>query len=39
LVNYGGGKGEDIWELAMNIQASVQKKFNITLQPEVNFIL
>jgi UDP-N-acetylmuramate dehydrogenase len=35
LVNYGGGEGEKIWELAMNIQASVKEKFNITLQPEV----
>ena len=38
LVNYGGGEGEKIWELAMNIQASVKEKFNITLQPEVNVI-
>jgi UDP-N-acetylmuramate dehydrogenase len=38
LVNYGGGDGRKIWELAMNIQASVNEKFNITLQPEVNVI-
>ena len=38
LVNYGGGKGSDIWQLAMNIQSSVKEKFNITLQPEVNVI-
>lgn len=38
LVNYGGGKGKDLWQLAMNIQASVKDKFNITLQPEVNVI-
>jgi UDP-N-acetylmuramate dehydrogenase len=38
LVNYGGGKGEKIWELAMNIQRSVREKFNIVLQPEVNVI-
>jgi UDP-N-acetylmuramate dehydrogenase len=38
LVNYGGGEGEKIWELAMKIQASVKEKFNITLQPEVNVI-
>ena len=38
LVNYGGGSGEDIWQLAMNIQASVKEKFNITLQPEVNVV-
>lgn len=38
LVNYGGGEGEKIWELAMNIQTSVRDKFNITLHPEVNVI-
>ena len=38
LVNYGGGNGSDIWQLAMNIQASVKEKFNIILQPEVNVI-
>jgi UDP-N-acetylmuramate dehydrogenase len=38
LVNYGGGKGEKIWELAMKIKESVKEKFNITLQPEVNVI-
>jgi UDP-N-acetylmuramate dehydrogenase len=38
LVNYGGGKGEKIWELAMKIKESVKEKFNITLQAEVNVI-
>lgn len=38
LVNYGGGDGRKIWELAMNIQASVKEKFNVLLQPEVNVI-
>jgi UDP-N-acetylmuramate dehydrogenase len=38
LVNYGDGKGEDIWQLAMKIQQSVKEKFNITLHPEVNVI-
>ncbi|HEY9005340.1 UDP-N-acetylmuramate dehydrogenase [Ohtaekwangia sp.] len=38
LVNYGGGEGEKIWELAMNIQSSVKEKFNIILHPEVNVI-
>jgi UDP-N-acetylmuramate dehydrogenase len=38
LVNYGGGKGENIWQLAMNIQQSVKEKFNIILHPEVNVI-
>jgi UDP-N-acetylmuramate dehydrogenase len=38
LVNYGDGKGEDIWQLAMKIQESVKEKFSITLHPEVNVI-
>lgn len=38
LVNYGGGDGEKIWELAMKIKESVKEKFNISLQPEVNVI-
>jgi UDP-N-acetylmuramate dehydrogenase len=38
IVNYGGGDGKKIWQLAMNIQSSVKEKFNITLQPEVNVI-
>jgi UDP-N-acetylmuramate dehydrogenase len=38
LVNYGGGRGSDIWQLAMTIQESVREKFSITLQAEVNVI-
>jgi UDP-N-acetylmuramate dehydrogenase len=38
LVNYGGGEGEKIWELAMKIRDSVKEKFNVTLQAEVNVI-
>ena len=38
LVNYGGGEGEKIWELALKIKESVKEKFNVTLQPEVNVI-
>ncbi len=38
LVNYGGGEGNKIWQLALDIKASVHQKFNITLQPEVNVI-
>ncbi|MEO5979213.1 MAG: UDP-N-acetylmuramate dehydrogenase [Chryseolinea sp.] len=38
IVNYGGGEGQSIWALAMKIQQSVEDKFKITLQPEVNVI-
>lgn len=38
LVNYGKATGSEIWQLAMDIQASVQEKFGITITPEVNVI-
>ena len=38
LVNYGGGEGKKIWQLAQDIQAGVKEEFDITLQPEVNII-
>ena len=38
LVQYGGGKGCDIVELAHKIQDSVEKKFGIRISPEVNFV-
>ena len=38
LVHYGGGKGEDIVELARKIQDSVEEKFGIMISPEVNFV-
>lgn len=38
IVNYGGGEGKKIWQLALAIQQSVKEKFNIVLQPEVNVI-
>lgn len=38
LVNYGGAKGSEIWQLAEDIRASVLEKFSITLTPEVNLI-
>ena len=38
LVHYGGGKGEDIMELAQRIQDSVEAKFGIKISPEVNLV-
>lgn len=38
LVNYGGGNGKDIQRLSEEIQQSVLEKFNVRLQPEVNFL-
>jgi len=38
LVNYGNGSGENIQQLAQHIRDSVNKKFAIDLQPEVNII-
>jgi UDP-N-acetylmuramate dehydrogenase len=35
LVNYGGGKGEDIWELSEKILRSVEDKYGVTLEREV----
>lgn len=34
LVHFGGGSGNELWRLAQEIQASVQKKFGIQLDPE-----
>ncbi len=38
LVNYGKATGEEIWNLATQIQRSVKKQFDIDLTPEVNII-
>jgi UDP-N-acetylmuramate dehydrogenase len=38
LVNYGGGKGLEIKDLARKIQQSVLEKFGVKLMTEVNFI-
>jgi UDP-N-acetylmuramate dehydrogenase len=36
LVHYGGGKGQDILDLAQDIIVDICQKFGITLTPEVN---
>ncbi len=38
LVNYGGATGQELWDLAITIQADVFQKFGIHIQPEVNLI-
>lgn len=38
LVNYGDAKGQEIWQLAMDIVTSVNAKFDIQLTPEVNVL-
>lgn len=38
LVNFGGGQGQDIKNLSVEIQNSVHKKFGIALDAEVNII-
>ena len=36
LVNYGSATGSEIWTLAQDIMASVEQKFGVLLEPEVN---
>jgi len=38
LVNYGGATGQEVWNLAMDIKASVFNKFGISIHPEVNIV-
>ena len=38
LVNYGNAKGDEIWQLALKIQAKVLADFGIEITPEVNIV-
>ena len=38
LVNHGGGSGAELWALACEIQADVEEKFGVRLEPEVNVV-
>ena len=38
LVNYGNGKGQDIYELSTKIIEDIKTKFGIELEREVNCI-
>ncbi len=38
IVNYGNATGEEIWDLAQKIQASVKEQFGVSLTPEVNIV-
>ena len=39
LVNYGGGTGQALFQLAQDIQQSVKERFGIEIKPEVHLII
>ncbi|MEX0684828.1 MAG: UDP-N-acetylmuramate dehydrogenase [Balneolales bacterium] len=38
IVNYGGASGNEIYDFAMQVKATVHKKYGISLIPEVNIL-
>lgn len=38
LVNYGSATGPELWQLAREVMASVEEKFGVSLEPEVNIL-
>jgi UDP-N-acetylmuramate dehydrogenase len=38
LVNYGNATGNEIWQLAIDIQKSIEEKFGVLITPEVNVV-
>ncbi len=38
LVNHDAATGEEIWQLALNIQKKIKEKYGIYIEPEVNVI-
>jgi len=36
LVHFGGATGKEVWDLALDVMASVKDQFGVSLEPEVN---
>lgn len=36
LVHFGGATGKEVWDLALDVMASVKEQFGVSLEPEVN---